>query len=115
MKKINPILQRLYSQLDIKKDIEFSNRYNISKSSIAGWRHRDVIPYKIIKNIVDKEGLNLVWILDGGEEPLRDPEYILDEREKKIIDEYRKMSDFDKELFYYRTMINISKILHSKD
>lgn len=102
------------SQLDIKKDIEFCNRYNITKSSIAGWKFRGVIPYEIIKDITDKEGLSLAWILDGGEELSKELTYVLDEREKNIIDAYREMSDFDKDVFYFQTMISISKIKHSK-
>lgn len=67
MRDIENVLIRLYEKLEIKKDIQFGEKYNIKGNTISSWKKRNSIPYELISNIAYDEKISMDYIINGIE------------------------------------------------
>jgi len=59
------ILERLYTALDIKKDKDFCDKYDIKSNTLSTWKKRDSIPYEKIALIANDNNISFDWLLTG--------------------------------------------------
>ncbi|ALG68341.1 helix-turn-helix domain-containing protein [Beggiatoa leptomitoformis] len=61
------VLNRLATVLQAKHDADLARKLEVSTSTIATWKARDTIPYKICVDIARREKVSLDWLLNGEE------------------------------------------------
>lgn len=110
MKEIQAVLKRLYDKLGIRKDIEFCKKCNITQNTVAGWRHRDTIPYEFLKKIAAQENISFIYLLTGQDASTLTNAVNMDEREEDILRLFRELRKEEKELAYFKVMYELSKI-----
>ena len=75
MRTFKDILDKLYSALNIKSDIEFCRKYGIKKNTLSTWKARNKIPFELLIEISQNENLDLNWLLkDQPTEPTIQPD-----------------------------------------
>jgi len=75
MRTFKDILDKLYSALNIKNDIEFCRKYGIKKNTLSTWKARNKIPFELLIEISQNENLDLNWLLkDQPTEPTTQPD-----------------------------------------
>ena len=68
-KSVDAVLLRLMSLFNVDSDSELARALNVNRQTLASWRKRDSVPYSICKNIAERRGISLDWLLTGkGEE-----------------------------------------------
>ncbi len=65
MKRLEVILKRLYKALNVTKDADFCERYDIKRSTLSTWKSRNSIPYELLEHFSQNEDISLDWLLTG--------------------------------------------------
>jgi transcriptional regulator with XRE-family HTH domain len=67
MKSLNfdLVLKRLYEQLEIEKDIEFSRLAGVAQNTISTWKKRKQIPIDVIAHLAAQYDFSIDYILFG--------------------------------------------------
>jgi len=76
MNNVSSILIRMKQVLSVKNDKELSKSLDIKYGTIDGWKTRDSIPQKRLKEFADSYNISLNWLLSGAGE-MREDENII--------------------------------------
>jgi len=91
------VLNRLATALNAKNDAELARKLEVNTSTIATWKARNTIPYKLCVEIAKREKVSLDWLLTG-EQSLANA--TLTTRDCAIIDLFRALDDSQQQKIY---------------
>lgn len=63
--KASEVIERIKQTLDLTTDLELVNILGVSKSTVAGWRKRDTVPYEAAVIAAKRGRESLGWIITG--------------------------------------------------
>jgi len=107
---VRDLIDRLKDSLDIKNDSDIAKELGVAQNTLSGAIARNSLKFEtfeLVHELIFRNNLSSNWIIYGLKEDENLKKSIINDIEKELIDDIKKLSQKRQEYYYHRVKADL--------